>query len=369
MESCKRVLEVFHIMNRGGAETLIMNLYRNIDRSRIQMDFVVHSKEPGIYDDEIKRLGGKIYYCPSYEVKNHFQYKKWWENFFAQHSEYTIVHGHATGPAAVYLKVANKYHCVTIAHSHIAGSQKGFKQYVINLYQKPLKNIAKYKFACSRDAGEWLFGKKTDFIVFNNAIDSRKFIYSEKQRKKMRNELGIKDSTFVIGNVARFHLQKNHTFLIDIFKEILDKNPDSCLVLVGDGELRSEIEDKVSKLGITEHVVFTGVRTDINNLMQAFDYFLFPSLYEGLGIVLIEAQASGLPCMTSAKVVPIEAKVTDQLVYFSLDKTAKGWATEVLNHANEHVRQDRYQDILDKKYDINQIAKWLENFYLEVKFE
>lgn len=369
MKTCRRVLEVFHIMNRGGAETLIMNIYRNIDRSKVQMDFVVHSKEPGIYDDEIKKLGGKIFYCPPYEVKNHFQYKKWWEDFFSEHPEYNIVHGHATGPAVVYLKVANKHGCVTIAHSHIAGSQKGFKQFIINIYQKPLKYVAKYKFACSKDAGDWLFGKKSDYIVFNNAIDASKFIYSEEIRKKMRDELGIKDSTFVVGNIARFHFQKNHTFLLDIFNEILIEKPDSCLILVGEGELRTEMEEKSKKLGINEHVIFTGVRTDIPNVLQAFDYFLFPSLYEGLGIVLIEAQASGLPCMTSAKVVPIEAQVTDQLKYFSLKKNAKEWAAEVLNHAKGHIRKDRYHDILNHRYDINQIAKWLEDFYLEVNRE
>jgi len=363
-----RVLQVFGKLNRGGAEISIMNLYRKINRSKVQFDFIVHTEKKCAFDDEIRSLGGKIFRIPSYKGKNHFQYKQAWHSFFKKHPEYRIIHGHVRSTASLYLRIAKKYGLKTIAHSHNTSSGYGFKGLVKNVFQIPIRYTADYFFACSQPAGVWLFGhqtcRKKNFYVIKNAIDANKFGFNPEVRIKKRRELGVQEK-LVIGHVGRFCQQKNHLFLIDIFKEIKSKKEKSILLLVGDGELRSLIEDKIFELGLNESVVFTGVRSDVPELVQAMDVLLFPSLYEGLPVTLIEAQTAGLPCIIS-KNIPDEVMVTKDLVSFvSLSETPERWSDLVIENAEGFSRRNRYPDIVKAGYDVNTSAKWLQEFYLE----
>lgn len=367
MSNHVRVLQVFGKLNRCGAETMVMNLYRNIDRSKVQFDFIVHTNEHCDYDDEISSLGGKIYRVPRYNGKNHFIYKKSWNEFFQKHTEYKIIHGHVRSTASIYLKIAKKHGLITISHSHSTSSGSGFSAIVKNLLQYSIRFTADYLFACSKSAGEWLFGKKAckkkNFFILNNSIDSAKFTYDKNVRIKKRKELKSEDK-YIIGHIGRFHLEKNHNFLIDIFKEVYDKSDNLVLLLVGDGELRKSIKTKVKNLGLTNSVIFAGVREDIPELLQAMDVFLLPSLYEGLGIVAIEAQAAGLQTIVS-ETIPKEAYITDLIEKEYLSSSPTIWANRILKYKNGYVRKDRHKEISNAGYDIKENSKVLENFYIE----
>lgn len=366
MSNPVRVLQVFAEMNRGGAETMIMNLYRNIDRSKIQFDFIVHTEDKCAFDDEIYKLGGEIFRVPTYKGTNHLAYVNKWKNFFEKHQEYKIIHGHVRSTASIYLKTAQKYGLTTIAHSHNTSSGNGFSAIAKGVLQYPIRYVADYLFACSEAAGEWLFGnkacKKGNFHILNNAIDTKKFIFNNDIRDKKRKEFLI-EGKFVIGHVGRFHPQKNHEFLIDIFKEVHDKNDNAILLLVGEGDLQESIQKKVYNLGLDNNVIFTGVRSDIPELFQAMDMFVFPSLYEGLGIVLIEAQASGLPCVV-ANTIPEEALITDNVKQVSLTGSPKVWTEAILKPVDSYERKSTYAKIKDSGYDIEESHRWLQEFYL-----
>lgn len=358
-----RVLNLFTIMNRGGAETMVMNYYRNIDRTKIQFDFLLHRSEKGAYDDEIRKLGGRIYYAMPIYPQNFHAYKKFIKGFFNEHKEYNIIHSHMSELGYFAFKEATKHKVETIiCHAHNAAIGFDLKMIVRNYFKWRMKPYITHQFACGVNAGKWLFGNDNSTIM-KNAIDTSKFIFDTETRNKFRKEYNLQNK-FVVGNVARFNEQKNHVFLIDIFAEIHKKNENTVLMLVGDGELRKEIEDKVEKLGLTNNVIFTGVKSNINELLMAMDVFLFPSLFEGLGIVLIEAQATGMKCFTSKDVVPIEAKLTDLVEYIPLKKSDEYWAEKVLVNINSE-RKNMQSQIEKAGYDIKTTAKWLENFYLE----
>lgn len=360
------ILHVIGIMNRGGAETMIMNLYRNIDRTKIQFDFVENEGEEAAFDEEIRSLGGRIYRCPRYRGKNHFVYTKWWQNFFENHKgEYPIVHGHIGSTAAIYLSVAKKYGAYTIAHSHSAGIGSG----LYRLFAYPTRYVADHFFACSRDAGVSRYGRKVGTNtnrcqVLNNAIDTAKFTINFEIRQQVRNALQIREDTLVIGHVGRFVDAKNHQFLIDVFRSIHRNVPASVLLLVGDGELRPAIEQRIAEYGLTDSVVFTGVQSDVSRFYQAMDIFVFPSIYEGLGIVAIEAQAAGLPCCV-ADTLPDEVAITELVQFRSLEDGADQWAEWVLGRTKES-RRDTLEDIQKAGYDISSTSVWLENFYRNV---
>lgn len=371
MRDCIRILHTVGIMHRGGIENMIMQLYRNIDRDKIQFDFVVHSDKEADFNDEIRALGGKIYSAPRYNVLNHMQYKKWWNDFFKSHKEYKIIHGHIYSVASIYLKIAKKYGLTTIVHSHNTSSGEGVKALVQSMVQRNLNKIPDYLFACSDKAGEWLYGKdckqRNNYILFNNALDAEKYVFNDQIRKKMRSELHLVDE-FVVGHIGRFAMQKNHPYLLDIFKEILQRNENSVLLLVGDGAMRKAIEDKAEKIGIKDNVIMTGVRPDVNELLQAMDCFVFPSLYEGLPVTVIEAQAAGLPCFISNNITE-EVCVTDLVEMMSIDEKPMVWAEKILKLLADMERYDTKQKISDAGYDIHTTAKWLTEFYIEKQGE
>lgn len=358
-----RVLHVIGIMNRGGAETMIMNLYREIDRSKFQFDFVVHTQEEGAYDDEIRKLGGTIYHCPKFRVNSMIAYKKWWNQFLSgQGAKYHIVHGHIGSTAAIYLKCARSNGMYTIVHSHSTAKSWDLKGILYRIISRRVCGIAQYYLACSEEAGRARFGSRQAFEVLNNAIPAKNYAYSDGVRGKVRATYHLGESP-VLGHVGRFVQAKNHEYLIDVFAEVVKKIP-AKLLLVGDGELRGRIQEKVKNLGLEDSVIFTGVRSDVAELMQAMDVFVFPSLYEGLPLSIVEAQAAGLPCLISDG-VPKECEITDLVRQIPLSSGAEAWAKTAIEAAKVE-RRNTYQDICNAGFDIENNTRQLENYYQQI---
>lgn len=363
MEYPIRVLQVVTTMNRGGLETMLMNYYRNINHEKVQFDFLVHREEDSDYDQEILSLCGKIYHISKLNPLSS-QYRADLDDFFREHQDYKIVHSHLDCMAGIPLKYAKSNGVpVCIAHSHNSNQTKDIKYLLKIYYKKKIKEYADYLFACSQEAGEWMFNTN-DFKVLNNAIDAKKYSFNAVIRKDKRKEFNIFDDSIMIGHVGRFFPQKNHSFLIDIFNDFHSINPNSYLMLIGEGDLKASIIEKVKELHLEDYVIFTGLRSDVNELLQAMDVFLFPSLYEGLPVSIVEAQAAGLPCLISDK-VPIECKKTDLVYQINLNDPVDVWADKV-NELSHIQRRDTYEDIKNAGFDIIENAKWLENFYLDM---
>lgn len=356
-----RVLQIVTYMGRGGLETMLMNYYRNIDRQQVQFDFLVHRDFEADYDQEIRELGGKIYRMPRLVPWNRL-YRKKLKEFFREHPEYKIVHVHQDCLSSVALQCAKESGVpVRIAHSHNSSQDKNLKYLIKRFYMKKIPKYATGLLACSREAGDWMF-KGHRYCVLYNAIDIKKYVYDEKTAFEVRNQYDLQDK-IVIGNVGRFNPQKNHDFLIDIFAECLKINDKCRLLLVGDGEERKKIEQKAKELGIQDKVIFTGVRSDVEKLMQAMDVFVFPSLYEGLPVTMVEAQAAGLPCVISDQVSE-ECMITKNLVTrISLHVSSKKWARVILKNS-QIGREDHSEEVRQAGYDINSEARKLQRFYL-----
>ncbi|WP_051556412.1 glycosyltransferase family 1 protein [Alkalihalobacterium bogoriense] len=354
-----RILQVVTIMNRGGLETMLMNYYRQMDRTKIQFDFMVHRNEQGHYDEEITTMGGRIITMPSIRPGHYRRYFQLLDDFFKHNTEYKVVHSHINENCSFVLKAA-KEHGVPcrIAHSHLSDLGLDIKLPFRMYARYMMKDNANQYFACSEKAGEWLFGKKK-VKVLNNAVNAKEFQYSEQVRNNLRTELNLKDK-LVIGHIGRFNKQKNHTFLIDIFQQVKKQKPHSVLLLVGDGHLRPQIEKKVHDLGLGDSVRFLGVRNDIASLMQAMDLFLFPSLFEGLPVVLVEAQAAGLQCIVSNTITK-EAKITKNVHFVKLLDSATDWANKVLSTSTEHM--NTFHILREKGYDTTTMADWLTGYY------
>ena len=360
-----RILQVVSVMNRGGAETMIMNLYRAIDRSIIQFDFVVHSSEFGAYAEEAQNMGAHFFSCPRFNGKNTIEYLHWWKTFFKDHNEYKILHSHIRSTASFYIPIAKKNGVKTIIHSHSTSDGSGISGKVKKITQLPLRHCADYLFACSDAAGKWLYGKnapqKANYHALKNAIDVSQYAVNEDTRNRVRRAFEISPDTLLLIHVGRFCAVKNHDLLIDIFNK-MQKKTNAKLMLVGDGELRDQVEEKVKRLGLQDKVIFTGVRSDVPDLLQASDVFVFPSLYEGLPVVAIEAQAAGLPCFISDRVTK-EVDIAGCCMFLPIDDP-KLWADAILSA--DLIRSDTAQQIKDAGYDIHTTAKWLEKFYLEI---
>lgn len=367
-----RVLHMLHSMNRGGAETMIMNYYRNIDREQVQFDFLLTFQGKSDYEDEILSMGGKIYHITPLTLKTIRAYQVDIRHFLQKHKEYQIVHSHNSSKSVFPLRIAKKLGIpVRISHSHnlFIGNAGSPKEIMRKLLRKPLRKVSNFNFACSKEAAIWLYGEdfweQQKVQVLKNAIDVKRFSYQKEIRKEYRQKFGLEDK-FVIGHVGRFDPQKNHTYLLEIFAKVLEQQENARLVLVGEGKLCPEIKEKAKRLNIQDKIIYTGLREDVPELMQMMDTFVFPSLFEGLGIVLIEAQTAGLPCFASKDVIPKEAAVTDLLEFVSLEESAKNWADKILQVQNQQNRQTRISMVQDVGYDICVEAKKLEEFYLIV---
>lgn len=364
-----RVLHVLGGTGLGGAESRIMDLYRQMNKEEIQFDFLVHRKcarESQFYDEEIKQMGGHIYVLPKFKVYNYFTYRKAVKDFFGKHHEFAVVQGHMTSTASIYLPIAKRAGIpVTVAHSRNAGVEKGPKGIVTKFLRRNLYRIADHCFACSVLAGEDVFGKdwveKGNVKIIHNAIDAGKFTYDVAKRTAMRQKLQV-ENKLVLGHVGRFNTQKNHPYLIDIFAEICKKREDAVLILLGDGPDKEKMEQKCAELGIRDKVLFEGNQKHPEEYYQAFDFFLLPSFYEGLPGVLVEAQAAGLRCFVSDTVTK-EAKATELVTYLSIEQPALKWAEAILASV-DYERQDVYNQMVANGFDVKTQAEAYRNFYL-----
>lgn len=361
-----RVLNMFTIMDRGGAETMVMNYYRHIDRTKVQFDFLVHREQRGAYDDEIERMGGRIYrMCPVYP-QNFSRYKRDLRTFFRAHPEYKIIHSHMSELGYFAFREAERQGVpVRICHAHNAPHGFDAKMIIRTYFKKRMMPYLTHLFMCGEESGKWLYGEKnkTRFIMLNNAIDAAVYSFDASKREEMRRQLDLTDE-LVVGHVGRFNPQKNHAFLLDIFAALLKKEPNAVLLLVGGGADMPKIQAKAQELGIAERVRFLGVRSDVADLMQAMDVFVFPSLYEGLPVTMVEAQASGLPCIISDKVPP-ECILTEGLVnIMPLSASPEVWAEKILS-MRAVPRTDRHEEIAAHGFDITTEAVKLQEFYIK----
>lgn len=351
----------------GGVESVIMNYYRHIDRTKVQFDFICDLDSTDIPYKEIENLGGRVILVPPYQKI--FQYIKELKKVLKENN-YKIVHSHINALSVFPLFAAKLAGVpVRIAHSHSTSNKKEWKKNLIKNILRPFSKVfATDYMCCSEHAGRWLFGNKEydkgSVYILNNAIDLDIFKYNKKIRKAKRNEIGISNNTKVIGHVGRFVEQKNHTFIIDIFNEVHKEDNNTILLLAGQGPLEPKIKEKVIELGLEESVKFLGQRNDIEDLYQAFDIFLFPSIYEGLGLVLIEAQSSGLNCVASTE-VPSKAKITNLLTFLDLDGNFNEWTNTIIKlMKRKNSRKIKRKKFANKGFDINTEASKLLNKYI-----
>lgn len=365
-----RILHIVGTMNQGGIECLLMSLYRAIDKNKVQFDFLTHSKQKAFFDDEIESLGGRIFNIINpFSLKGFVQYKAQINNFFTQQSEYKIVHSHMNTFSGIILNTIKKTHpniCTRIAHSHTTCSEPlKIKTIMWRIARLLGQNSITHRFSCSKDAAYWSFSKFPDkSIIFNNAIDTVEYKFNKDTRNKYRAELNI-DNNFILGHVGRFNAIKNHAFLLDVFAKTSQANSDAVLLLVGDGPLLSDMKLKANELGLKNKIIFLGNRTDVSQLLSAMDAFIFPSINEGLGIVAVEAQTSGLPCLVS-DALPQEVKLTNNLHFLSLDESANFWANKINKITLAENREQKHLEISKQGYDINETSLWLTDFYLKL---
>ena len=359
-----KILQVLASTDRGGTESLLVSHLRYLDQG-FHFDFVNHMEKKCDYDDEIRSYGCSIYHFPKFRILRIFSYIKAWNDFFILHPDYDVVHVHYFTLAGIILPIARKHGVkVRIVHAHSTKKADVFKRFSFNLFRTRMIKNSTLLLACSQEAGQNLFQTK-NFKVFNNAIESGKFIYNEKDRFIIRKGLGIKKEDILIGNIGSFRTtQKNHLRIIRIFAKLYEKYENYKLVLVGDGLLRSKIEEDVRELGIWDKVIFTGVRDDIPSLMSAMDVFFLPSLYEGLPVVTIEAQASGLPVVMSTAVSE-ESSLTDIVTRIDLKEKDDTWVSALHQAASLDHDRTLYQKIIaERGYDVRSNVKFLQAIYL-----
>ena len=366
-----RILQVFTILNRGGAESMIMNYYRNIDRTKVQFDFLVHREEKGVFEDEIVSLGGEIYRVKPINPLFPKKYYVELNELLSKH-KFKIIHSHINTFSYYPLKFSKKNNIpVRIAHAHTTTQRLSINSIIRNpkeslkiLFKSANKNLvnkeATHLFACGGKAGNWLFGSLA-YKILPNAIDVSKYKYNLKKREELRENFGI-NNQFVIGHVGNFSHPKNYPFIINVFKHIKTLHANSKLVLIGGGQLESEVKVLAKSLGIIDDVIFLGVRSDVPDLMQMIDVFIFPSYYEGLPVTLIEAQASGLKIFASDTITN-EITLTKDISFLSLKLPYEIWANKIIND-RIYIRKNNCEILKDGGYDIQSNAEWLQNFYL-----
>jgi len=355
-----RVLQCVNNMHRAGLETMLMNYYRQIDRTKIQFDFLTHRPGRSDYDDEIESLGGKIFHAPRLYPRNYPAYFHFMKGFFADHPEYKIVHSHIDAMSLFPLLAAKKAGVpARVAHSHSTSIDRDAKYLLKQIFRLNLPKAANFRCACGEKAGEFLFGNQ-DFTRIPNAVDAEKYRFDARIRCEIRRELGVNEA-FVIGHVGRFCYPKNHEFLIDIFARILKRDDNCVLMLVGTGEKLDRIRAYAREKAVENKVLFLGSRDDVHKIYQAFDVFVMPSLFEGVPMVGVEAQFAGLPCVFSDK-VPREVAFSEDCGFISLEKDADHWAECVLRKRGT----DREKTITNPDFDIRHAAKRLEDYYINL---
>lgn len=390
MGEAVRVLHVLGNTNLGGAESRIMDLYRHTDRNRVQFDFLVHSGEEGFYEKEIRELGGRIFRVPRFRIYNYFSYRKALKEFFQEHHEFALIQGHMTSTAAIYLPIAKKAGVKkTAAHARSAGVDKGLKGTMTRFLRRNLADKADYLFTCSELAGISVYGEKAvregKTIFIPNAIDCAGFTFDPVKREKMREELGLTDA-LIIGHVGRFHYAKNHEYLLWVFAELCrmsvgaggstaetgaDQN--YHLILLGEGPLMEDTRTLAEELGVAEQVHFLGNHKNIADYYQAMDYFVYPSRYEGMPGTIVEAQASGLPCLMSDTICR-EVIATELVETMSIEKEPKVWAEELQRRIDALVSKQENREKYAAKmaaagFDVQAQAERMMRFYESGRWE
>ena len=362
------VLHVFGKLNRGGAESRVMDLYRNVDRAKVQFDFMQHTTKVCDFQPEIEQLGGKVYHVPPFRFWNYFSYCKAWKQFIREHPEIRIVHGHMTSTASIYLPIVHKKGVFTIAHSRNAGVDKGIKGKLTKFLRRNLTEKCDRCFACSKLAGEAVFGKEAmeqgNVTIIPNAIDAARFTFDPEVRKQKREELHIQPEEFLIGEVGRFDPQKNQKYAVEILAECRKKNFPAKLILIGEGPLMETVRQQVEELQLQEYVIFTGLQKNVVPFYQEMDFFLLPSFYEGLPGVAVEAQASGLRGILS-DAITTETAMTSLMEFRNVQEPAEVWADRIMA-CGHYERQNTLKEMQEAGFDVKNLAKRLQDFYLRV---
>lgn len=355
-----RILQSVNIMDRAGLETMLMNYYRKIDHTKIQFDFLTHRPDRGAYDDEIEAMGGHIYHAPRLYPQNYPAYYRYMKQFFAEHPEYRIIHSHIDAMSAFPLLAAKISHIPhRIAHSHTSKLDKDLKLPIKFTALKCMPYLANIYCACGEVAGRFMFPTQ-EFRLIRNAIDLDRFRFDPQLRQNVRSAQGW-ENKLVIGHVGRFCYIKNQLFLLDVFQKILETQDNCHLVLIGSGEDEQKIREKIVALNLTDNVSVLINRPDVDALYQAMDIFVMPSLFEGLPMVAVEAQANGLPCIFSDKISK-EALLTDNAKMLSLASGVERWAEEILN-TNIERNSDAAKQLQEMGYDINTEVQKLQAWY------
>lgn len=356
------------IGNGGGIQEMVIKWMQNIDREKFQIDILSYNRvNKDNFRERVAALGGKVFIIESFQNPKTFIKSIWQTKDFFHKNKYDILHAHSSSKAFFVMKYAKKYGVETrILHSHCASFvvNGAIPLMVAKALKKPTVNLATDYFACSVAAGNFLFGKEASDRIYyaHNGIDTSLFKPNHNTREKVREELGIKDK-YVIGHIGRFMPQKNHAFLIDIFKEVCSMETSSVLVLVGDGSLKESIEEKVKKLGISDKVIFLGKRNDVNEIVQAFDLLLMPSLFEGLPVTAVEAQACGVPCLFSSS-ISSDAAIIPNCAFLDLNESAEFWAKKSIGFRNNEREIDPHKYIKERGYDIKVETDKLSHYYL-----
>lgn len=365
----KRVLMVFGGTELGGTQAFILNLLRGLDLKRFQVDIAVSRVDKGDgIAEELRNMGCQIYTLPYFKVYNYRTFVRCWRLFMDEH-HYDIVHGHSTNSAAIYLKIAKQKGCTTIAHSHSAGYRGNWvEQTIKKFFAKKVGKVADYWFACSDKAAERLFGREYKkygrYYNIPNAINADNYLYDREKAKEIRRQLGVGNDEILCGHVGSFTHPKNHEFLLDIFAEVIKQNPKAKLVCCGTGELLSRIKERAVSMSIADKVVFTGVVKNINEYLMAMDVKVFPSLFEGLPIAVVEAQATGLPVVMS-DVITNEVNITDLVHRHSLSDSAAEWAQTIC--LVRAIDRTSYQGVVaESRYNIKTCVQLVSSLYEEM---
>lgn len=363
------ILMVLGNTEMGGAQMFILNLMRNLDRERYQVDLAVNAeaKDGGI-GDELRALDCQIYLLPYFKVYNYISFVRRWKRFLSEH-QYDIVHGHATNSASVYLKIAKEAGCVTIAHSHSAGYRGGYMEQLVKRYfAHRVGLVADYWFACSGKAAERLYGREfrsyERYYSIPNAINAELYCYDDQKAKAVRRQMGVADNELLCGHVGSFTAPKNHGSLLDIFAEVLKHRPDARLVCCGAGELMAQVREKAAALGIMDKMILTGNVMDVNDYLMAMDVMVFPSLFEGFPISVIEAEAAGLPVVMS-DVITKEVDLTDLVHRHALSDSADIWAKTICSIKTGQ-RTEYNKVIADSKYNMQTCVQLITSLYEEM---
>ena len=348
----KRILHIVGGMYPGGLENFIMNIYRNLDREQVQFDVVVHSIREGDYTKEIESFGGKVYLAPrksKHPLKNFLEIKR-----IVKENGYSTVIRHSDNAFPVLDLLAAKMGGATrrIYQSHSSNSSHVMLHRFFRCF---MGWIPTDRFACSDNAGKWMYGKR-DYRIVKNAIDIKKYSFNEEKRNLVRAAWNMEDKV-VYSHVGIYMPAKNHEFLISFFSEIVKKQDNARLFLIGEGDLRPAMEEQIKSLGLQEKVILTGIRQDVPDLLQMTDVFLFPSIYEGLPLSVIEAQSVGLKCLLSDRITK-EVVVTDLVEQMPLEESKEAWAEKAVMLSAPYKRRDTYAEVAKAGYDVSALAKW-----------